>query len=105
MKRSLKAVLAFTTGGSMLVLGAGHAGAKPVGIDVSNNNGSVNWNAAYNNSNIRFGFAKATEGQYLQDSTYHNNMSNGKLAGCLMGAYAFARPDLDDPQNEANYFY
>jgi len=103
--RALKTVLAFTTSGSMLVLSTGQALAKPVGIDVSNNNGGVNWNAAYNNSNIRFGFAKATEGEYLQDGTYHNNMSNGKLAGCLMGAYAFARPDLDDPQSEANYFY
>src|ERR1700759_4444181 len=100
--RALKNVLAFTTGGSMLVLSTG-AWAKPVGIDVSNKNGSVNWTAAYNNSNIRFGFSKDTEGEYIQDGTYHNNMSNGKLAGCLMGAYAFARPDLDDPQNEANY--
>src|ERR1700741_2141825 len=102
--KSLKKVLAVTTSGSLLVLSTGQAPANPVGIDVSNNNGGVNWNAAYNNSNIRFGFAKATEGEYLQDGTYHNNMSNGKLAGCLMGAYAFARPDLDDPQNEANYF-
>jgi GH25 family lysozyme M1 (1,4-beta-N-acetylmuramidase) len=103
--RPLNTMLALATAGSMLALSTGQTNAKPLGIDVSNNNGTVNWTSAYNNSNIRFGFAKATEGQFFQDGTYHNNMSNGKLAGCLMGAYAFAHPASDDPQNEANYFY
>jgi GH25 family lysozyme M1 (1,4-beta-N-acetylmuramidase) len=88
-----------------LIVCCERARARPQGIDVSSFQGNVNWTAAYNNSSIRFGFAKATEGQYYQDAYYHNNMSNGKLAGCLMGAYDFARPDLDNPVNEANYFY
>ncbi|MGZ4971474.1 MAG: glycoside hydrolase family 25 protein [Limisphaerales bacterium] len=102
LANAVNAVCAFVVTG-LIIAPCVHA--KPVGIDVSNNNGSVNWTSAYNNSNIRFGFAKATEGQYFQDGYYHNNMSNGKLAGCLMGAYDFARPASDDPQNEANYFY
>ena len=105
LANAVNAVCAFVATGLVAGVIAPNANAKPVGIDVSNNNGSVNWTAAYNNSNIRFGFAKATEGEYFQDSTYHNNMSNGKLAGCLMGAYDFSRPASDDPKAEANYFY
>src|SRR6478672_5782106 len=62
------------------------------GIDVSNNNGSVNWSSVYGNG-ARFAFAKATEGNYFQDAYFNGNMNNGKNAGLKMGAYHFARPD------------
>ena len=74
------------------------------GIDVSNNNGSVNWSSVYGNG-ARFAFAKATEGNYFQDGYYNGNMNNGKNAGLKMGAYHFARPDLNCVSTEANYFW
>ena len=96
---------AVATAGAVLALAVPSAQAKPVGIDVSSFQGTVNWAAAYNNSNVRIGFAKATESNTYQDAYYHNNMSNGKIAGCLMGAYHFARPASNSGTTEANYFY
>ncbi len=77
---------------------------RPLGIDVSAYQGSINWSSVHSGGVI-FAFAKATEGTYLQDADYHSNMSNGKSAGVLMGAYDSARPDLDTPLQEANYFW
>lgn len=95
--------------GSAVVAGffmtSGRCFARANGVDVSHYQGSVNWNSAYNNNGIRFGFAKATEGDYYQDANYGGNMANGKAAGVMMGAYHFARPDLNDGTHEANYFY
>jgi GH25 family lysozyme M1 (1,4-beta-N-acetylmuramidase) len=87
-----------------LTIAAHNASAKCKGIDVSHYQGSVTWSSVYN-AGIRFGFAKATEGDYFQDSQYHNNMQHGKNQGVNMGAYHFARPDLNDGTHEANYFY
>src|SRR5579864_8417253 len=77
---------------------------RPLGIDVSAYQGSINWSSVHADGVI-FAFAKATEGTYLQDPDYHGNMSNGKSAGVLMGAYDFSRPDLDTPLQEATYFW
>ena len=74
------------------------------GIDVSNNNGSVNWSSVHANG-AQFAFAKATEGNYFQDSFFPGNMNNGKNAGLKMGAYHFARPDLNCVSTEANYYW
>ena len=77
---------------------------RPLGIDVSAYQGSINWSSVHADGVI-FAFAKATEGTYLQDADYHGNMSNGKSAGVLMGAYDFLRPDEDTPLQEATYFW
>ena len=77
---------------------------RPLGIDVSAYQGSINWSSVHSDGVI-FAFAKATEGTYLEDADYHSNMSNGKSAGVLMGAYDFARPDEDTPLQEATYFW
>lgn len=74
------------------------------GIDVSSYQGSINWSEVRANG-AEFAFAKATEGDYYQDPDFKANMVNGKKAGLLMGAYHFARPDLDCPGTEANYFW
>jgi lysozyme len=90
---------------SALALGAFNAQANNLfGIDVSNNDGSVNWSSVYSNG-ARFAFAKATEGNYFQDAYYNGNMTNGKNAGLKMGAYDFARPDQNCASTEANYFW
>jgi len=77
---------------------------RPLGIDVSSYQGSINWSTVYSQG-VRFAYAKATEGEYFQDSTYNNNMNNGKNAGVQMGAYDFTRPDLYCPDSEADYFW
>jgi lysozyme len=77
---------------------------RPLGIDVSSFQGSINWSTVHANG-VKWAYAKATEGTYFQDSTFHNNMNNGKAAGVQMGAYDFTRPDLYSPSTEANYFW
>ena len=81
---------------------------RALGIDVSNNNGAINWTSVAN-SGIDFAWAKATEGTTFTDSYFNgsngHNMANGTAAGVLMGAYHFARPDLNsDATTEAAHF-
>ncbi|HEX5472528.1 MAG TPA: GH25 family lysozyme, partial [Lacipirellulaceae bacterium] len=96
-------------GGILIVLDPQVAlAARSRGIDVSNNNGSINWTSV-RNSGIDFAWAKATEGTSFTDSYFNgsngHNMNNGTAAGLLMGAYHFARPDLNsDATAEAAHF-
>jgi lysozyme len=71
------------------------------GVDVSSYQGSINWSAA-KASGITFGFAKATEGQTLVDSTFHANWSNMKAAGVVRGAYHFFHPN-ESATAQANF--
>lgn len=78
--------------------------ANILGIDVSSSQGAINWSEV-KVSGVDFAFAKATEGNYYQDTEFKNYMVNGKAAGVQMGAYEFARPGIDTPATEANYFW
>jgi len=84
-----------------LALGSGSALAqRPLGIDVSSYQGSgVNW------SGVTFGWAKATEGTYDDDADFAINENNAKSHGTYIGAYHFARPDLDSAGSEASFFW
>jgi GH25 family lysozyme M1 (1,4-beta-N-acetylmuramidase) len=78
-----------------------------LGVDVYSGNGTINWNSV-KAAGYSFAWAKATEGVGYTDSQYLNYAVNGVSAGMKMGAYHFARPDLN-PTNagaisEANYF-
>lgn len=96
---------AFAAAALGLALGPGHALAqRPLGLDVSAYQGAPNWSSV-NGAGYKFAWAKATEGTYFIDGDFTYNMSNGKAAGMYMGAYHFARPDLDGPSSEANYFW
>ncbi|HTV43366.1 MAG TPA: glycoside hydrolase family 25 protein [Candidatus Sulfotelmatobacter sp.] len=82
-----------------------HAQANNIfGIDVSSYQGSIDWSDVKANGAV-FAFAKATEGNYYEDADYVANMKNGKAAGMQMGAYHFARPDIDCVSTDANYFW
>ena len=74
-----------------------------MGVDVSSYQGSgVNW------SGVKRGYrrwAKATEGTYRYDADFAINENNGKAPAFYMGAYHFARPDLNSPGSEASYFW
>jgi GH25 family lysozyme M1 (1,4-beta-N-acetylmuramidase) len=78
-----------------------------IGVDVYSGNGTINWTQV-KAAGYSFAYAKATEGVGYTDSQYLNYAVNGVNAGMKMGAYHFARPDLN-PTNagaiaEANYF-
>lgn len=97
--------MAAIAGAIALSIGAQPVSARPVGVDVSSYQGSgVNWGSV-KGGGYTFGWAKATEGTYLQDADFSINENNGKGAGVVLGAYHFARPDLDSPGSEASYFW
>lgn len=74
------------------------------GIDVSSYQGTVDWSGAQGGG-VQYAFAKATEGNYYIDSQFSRNMLTGKLRGVVMGAYHFARPDIDCVSTDSNYFW
>ncbi len=78
--------------------------AQTLGIDVSDNNGTINWTNVQG-ANITFAWAKATEGTSYKDPTFAANETNGKAMGIYMGAYHFAHPEKDAPESEAAYFW
>jgi fibronectin-binding autotransporter adhesin len=87
-------------GVAMLVLGlellAGPEGAmaaRPLGIDVSSYQETVNWTSV-KGAGITFAWAKATEGLTVNDAYFTANEANAKAAGVLIGAYHFAHPEL-----------
>ena len=77
---------------------------RPLGVDVSHYQGSIDWTSV-KNSGVSFAWAKATEGSGLLDTNFAGNISNAKAAGVYIGAYHFARPALNTPSAEANYFW
>lgn len=86
---------------------SGISSSPIIGVDVYSGNGTINWNQV-KAAGYTFAYAKATEGVGYTDSQYLNYAVNGVAAGVKMGAYHFARPDLN-PTNagaisEANYF-
>ena len=82
-------------------------GNTNIGIDVSNYQGTINWTQVKANG-VTFAWAKATEGTTFTDAEYANNAVNGVAAGVYMGAYHFARPDVNTTNAgaiaEANHF-
>src|SRR5579875_3824755 len=71
------------------------------GIDVSNNNGSIDW-PAVSKAGYSFAFCKATEGLTYRDPTFAQNAHGAALAGLITGAYHYAHPGDGDPVAEAD---
>jgi GH25 family lysozyme M1 (1,4-beta-N-acetylmuramidase) len=86
------------------VLVCQHARANVFGIDLGSGDAVTNWTDVKTNG-VDFAFVQATEGNYYEDPVLKSDMVNGKAAGVLMGAYHFARPDIDCVSTEANYFW
>lgn len=74
-------------------------------IDVSNVNGSVDWNRV-RRAGIAGAWLKATEGQTYIDKYFAQHRRDAARAGVRVGAYHFARPDLQPltPEAEAINF-
>jgi GH25 family lysozyme M1 (1,4-beta-N-acetylmuramidase) len=90
------------------------AQTRPVGIDVSDyQSASLNWGTLKNTYGISFGWAKASEGQGSGSGSGGGNFPtyavNAKAAGILIGAYHYARYDLNPgtagATAEANVFW
>lgn len=78
---------------------------RPLGVDVSNHQGSgINWTSV-KGAGYTFAWAKATEGTTYVDADFDINEANAKNAGVLIGAYDFAHPELNTPAAEADYFW
>lgn len=88
----------------LLLLAALSVQSQTLGIDVSGNNSTINWTSV-KGANIKYAWAKATEGTSFIDSTFNANISNAKANGIYIGAYDFARPDKNAPESEAMYFW
>jgi Lyzozyme M1 (1,4-beta-N-acetylmuramidase) len=86
---------------------AGHRiGAAPAtvrGIDVSNNNTTINW-ASQHSAGVKFAYAKATEGSTWTDPTFSRNYSGARSAGIIRGAYHFANPAGASGKTQADFF-
>lgn len=70
-------------------------------IDVSNWQGEVNWSRVKADG-IELAYAKATEGLEFEDQTFHRNRAACRDLGIRFGAYAFVRPELGDPEGQAD---
>ncbi|MDQ6631866.1 MAG: hypothetical protein M3Y82_08915, partial [Verrucomicrobiota bacterium] len=102
-RTSFRGIIAVTA--LILALGSGHAMAQRAnGIDVSRWQGTIDW-VSVKGSGVTFAWAQATRGAYLVNANFTANMSNGKAAGVLMGAYHFAFPATNSPSVEADYFW
>jgi GH25 family lysozyme M1 (1,4-beta-N-acetylmuramidase) len=80
----------FVAAATALVL-APAASASVPGIDVSHFNGLIDW-AGVAGAGYKFAFAKATEGNTLDDAPYAAYRSGAAANNLKFGAYHFARP-------------
>lgn len=79
---------------------------RPIGIDVSAYQGSINW-PSVKNAGITCAWAQATEGTAIVDPTFTTNMNGAKAAGIPIGPYHLCYPGLsgNTPATEAAYFW
>lgn len=84
---------------------ANHPGVRAQGIDVSNNQGHVDF-AKVRKAGYRFVIIKATEGVGYIDPFFHDNVRAAKAAGLKVGAYHFLRPQPGRAgRDEADEFF
>jgi GH25 family lysozyme M1 (1,4-beta-N-acetylmuramidase) len=72
------------------------------GIDVSSNQGAIDW--AGISSDLDFVYAKATEGTYYQNPDFAAQYDGPYRHGVLRGAYHFAIPSNSGGTAQADYF-
>lgn len=73
------------------------------GIDVSANNGVINWPEVASTKKVGFAFIKATEGITVIDSQFQNNWKNARASKIICSPYHFFHPG-DDPHVTAEVF-
>ncbi|ORX22467.1 hypothetical protein BVF91_11545 [Thermoanaerobacterium sp. PSU-2] len=73
-------------------------------IDISNHN-PVQDATKVKNAGYAGVICKATEGKTYIDPTFQTNVAKLSQAGMLFGTYHFARPDNNQPEDEATNYY
>jgi len=73
------------------------------GMDVWSAQGSVDWQAAYNNG-ARFAYVKATEGTTYTNPSFSQQYNGSYNIGMIRGAFHFAHPDTSTGTVQADYF-
>ena len=66
-----------------------------IGIDVSNAQGTIDWDTVAASNVAQYVFCKATEGLTYVDSRFQTNWAAIKSHGWVRGCYHFARVDAD----------
>lgn len=61
------------------------------GIDVSNHQGSIDWDKVAKDENVQFVYIKATEGATYVSPTFEQNIQEARKAGMKVGCYHFLR--------------
>jgi GH25 family lysozyme M1 (1,4-beta-N-acetylmuramidase) len=77
--------------------------SRALGVDVSSYQGTINWTSV-KAAGRSFAIVKATEGKTFNSSTFTSQITGAKNAGVLVGAYHFARYDLNTAAAEASHF-
>lgn len=72
------------------------------GFDVSHWQGAEDWSRWRRDYDIRFGVAKATQGERWEDSRFPANWRGMRAAGIVRGAYDFADPDANPRDDVAH---
>ncbi|WP_169336723.1 glycoside hydrolase family 25 protein [Woodsholea maritima] len=62
-----------------------------LGVDVSNNNGEVNW-AQVKRAGVGFAYIKASQGEVTKDPLYDHNLAGARAAGLIIGSYHLFAP-------------
>lgn len=78
------------------------SGYAVTGIDVASYQGTVDWTAVAR-AGTSFALVKATEGTTYTNPYYAAQYSGALAAGLEVGSYAFARPDANNPVDQAKY--
>lgn len=79
-----------------------------VGVDVSEHQGSIDWQAVANDgiqfAIVRIGNRGTTEGGLFQDSSFNDNLSGAQAAGLQVGAYFYSQAtSVAEAQEEADF--
>lgn len=73
------------------------------GIDISIDQGAVDWNTVKGGGSVQFVYAKATEGATYRDTMFRTNHDGCKSVGIPFGAYHFFRFGVD-AESQADHF-
>jgi lysozyme len=73
------------------------------GVDVSSHQGTVDW-PPVRSAGYEFAIIKATEGVGYVSPALDSQWRGANDAGLMTGLYAFARPDTNAPEPEADHF-
>ena len=81
----------------------GRGSQMNIGIDVSENNGPVDW-AAVANAGYTFAYARATLGHESNDPTFEANREGARAHGLRFGGYHLPYPGNSSPEDQAQHF-